>query len=473
MKNKILTILVFFTTVAIFSQKDSTRLQVIKTISNTDSTKNSGSVRKKVLNMFISDTVPPVKPVMEYKPKIIRDTIKPLDSIKVEQLGDSIKIFSKLDSLGVYQPYDTVPILTALDSLRIELNSLLQPFYDIQYDSLQQKQVYKPRYRIVINNFTKDTSYVSLPKATNYLTTSSILQIDTVKVLNPIRKVEIDAVKYAEEPIWWEHRNTFGIDINEATFHNWNAGGNNSISGLAHLNLQRTYKKLHLLWNNEAEARYGINNQEGKGWRKTDDKLQFTSTFGYRRDTISNWFYSVKFNFKTQFTNGYRYPNTKDAISKFFAPAYVFLGAGSHYEIKQQKFSLYLSPVTLKSTFVLDKTLSNQGAFGVTPGNHARHEFGILMESTWYKEIFEDVLMTNKISLYSDYLNNFGNVDIDWQLSFGFKINDHIKTTLGGHLIYDDDVKFKEDRNNDGTLETYGARLQLKQLLSIGVMFKF
>lgn len=473
MKNKISFILAIFVLGTGFAQIDSTKVKVIETIGNTDSIKNPGSVRSKVLDMFMSDTVPPVKPVMEYKPDTTIDTIKPLDSIRVEQLGDSLKILSKLDSLGNYRPYDTIPVLTALDSLRIELDSLLQPFYDIKYDSLAEKQIYEPRYRMVVNSFTQDTSYVPLPKATSYIPITSNLHIDTVKVVNPIKRAEIDVVKYAEEPIWWEHRNTFGIDINEAAFFNWSAGGKNSISGLTHLNLQRTYKKLHLLWNNELVARYGINNQEGKGWQKTDDRVEFTSTFGYRRDTVSNWFYSVKFNFKTQFTNGYKYPNTDEAISKFFAPAYMFLGAGSHYEIKQQKFSLYLSPVTLKSTFVLDERLSNQGAFGVTEGQYARHEFGFLIESTWHKELFEDVLMTNKVSFYSDYLNNFGNIDVDWQLNLGFKINDHIRTTLGGHLIYDDDVKYKEDTNNDGNLETFGARVQLKQLLSIGVIFKF
>ena len=34
---------------------------------------------------------------------------------------------------------------------------------------------------------------------------------------------------------------------------------------------------------------------------KTDDQIRLSSTFGYRRDTISNWYYSVKANFNTQF----------------------------------------------------------------------------------------------------------------------------------------------------------------------------
>ena len=48
-----------------------------------------------------------------------------------------------------------------------------------------------------------------------------------------------------------------------------------------------------------------------------------------------------------------------------------------------------------------------------------------------------------------------------------------MNASIGGHLIYDDDVKYKEDTNNDGTLETLGARVQFKQMLGIGVMYRF
>ncbi len=143
------------------------------------------------------------------------------------------------------------------------------------------------------------------------------------------------------------------------------------------------------------------------------------------------------------------------------------------YEIKQQKFSLYLSPITLKSTLVFDEQLSNSGAFGVMPGQRSRNEFGFLMESLWNKEIAKNVLMTNKLSLYSDYLNRFGNIDVDWELNFAFRINKFMRASIGGHLVYDDDVKYKEDINNDGTLETLGARVQLKQFLGVGVMYRF
>ncbi len=423
----------------------------------------------------ITDSLPTIKQSGSVK-KVVIDTLKlekPIDSVKIVKLNDTLNVIMHLDSLGVFKVTDSVKILTKIDSLKIRLDALLKPYYTIQFDSLNKKDVYTPRYRMVINNINTDTTYIPLPKEKSYIVPIKRLVIDTLKVTNPITQVYIDTTKYADDPIWWQQRNSIGLDINEAAFLNWNAGGNNSISGLIKINLARSYKKLHVLWNNELFARYGLNQQEEKGLRKTEDKLEFNSTFGYRKDTVSNWFYSVKLNFKTQFTDGYKYPDTSTPISRFFAPAYLFLGAGTHYEVKQQKFSLYLSPITLKSTFVLDKNLSNDGAFGVLKGKNSRHEFGFLLESVFHKEIIKNVLMTNKLSLYTDYLNDFGNVDVNWELNFGLKINRFMRASIGTHLIYDNDIKFKDDINNDGTLETLGARVQLKQLLAIGVLYRF
>ena len=440
-----------------FSQIDSTKVGVLNSINNTSPLRSSGSVNK-VLDMFMSDTISPVKP---------RDTIKRF------QLNDTLDVVIQLDSVGNYMQIDSVRRMTKFDSLKVKMQTLLKPFYTIKFDSLSGEYVFTERYRMNVNKLTSDTTYIPLPKEKRYLAPIKSLVIDTLKVVNPIKIVKIDTTKFADDPVWWEKRNSIGLDINEAAFVNWSAGGNNSVSGLFKVDLVRMYKKLHLLWNNELYLRYGLNSQENRELRKTEDRFEYKSTIGYRRDTISNWFYSMKFNFKTQFTNGYKYPNTANPISRLFAPAYLFLGAGSHYEIKKQKFSLYLSPITLKSTLVFDDDLSNSGAFGVATGDRSRNEFGFLVESTWNKKLGKNALMVNKFSLYSDYLNKFGNIDIDWELNFTFKINKFMNASIGGQLVYDDDVKYKEDINNDGTLETLGARLQLKQSLGIGVMYRF
>jgi hypothetical protein len=269
----------------------------------------------------------------------------------------------------------------------------------------------------------------------------------------------------------WKKENKVGFDISQIAFVNWNAGGNNSIAGLLNGNFIRDYTVDKFNWRNELIIRYGINKQEGREIRKTDDQFQINSTFGFRKDTVSNWFYAGKFNFNTQFANGYAYPNTELAISRLFAPAYLFLGIGSEYKRKDLNLMVYISPITQKTTFVLDERLSNQGAFGVEPGRRDRTEFGFLLSNNYKTEIYKNMILENRLTLYSDYLNNFGNIDIDWQLMLEMTVNEHVRATIGTHLLYDDDIKLKQEENN--VQVTKGARIQLKQILGIGFIYSF
>jgi hypothetical protein len=223
--------------------------------------------------------------------------------------------------------------------------------------------------------------------------------------------------------------------------------------------------------------------QDGLGLRKTDDALQINSTFGHRKDSLSNWYTSAKLNFNTQFTDGYAYPNTEIAISKPFAPAYFFLGIGTEYVNKQQKLNVYLSPLTSKSTLVLDQRLADQGAFGVAKamydsngnlvshGKKSKNELGILVTAMHKKEVMKNIAVENRLSLYSDYINNFGNIDVDWQLQMDLLVNKYVRANIGLHLLYDDDIKAKEQINGEQVI--VGPKLQLKQALGVGFVYNF
>lgn len=300
-------------------------------------------------------------------------------------------------------------------------------------------------------------------------------------------------ISYSQEPTpaaikdslsHWDRKNTVGFDLNEIAFVNWSAGGVNSVTGLLKGQFTRIYRKDNIKWGNELIMRYGLNKQEKVEWRKTDDVLQFNSTFGFRKDTITKWYHSAKFNFNTQFTNGYAYPNTNLAVSKPFAPAYTFFGVGAEYSDRVEKLNFYLSPLTMKNTMVLDRRLANQGAFGVKPavydpltgelleeGHRSRTELGILVTSHLKREIFKNINLENRLSLYTDYFNKFGNIDVDWQFLLDLVVNEYVKANIGVHMIYDDDVKLKQEI--DGEQVTRGPRLQIKQMLGVGLEYKF
>lgn len=282
---------------------------------------------------------------------------------------------------------------------------------------------------------------------------------------------------------YWKHKNILGLDISEIAFVNWSAGGTSAITGLVRGDLKYDYKDDYQVWSNELIFRYGLNKQEGIELRKTDDVFKINSTYGFRTNPTSNWYHSAKFNFNTQFTNGYSYPNTEDPISKPFAPAYTFLGIGSEYIYKPVNFNLYLSPLTLKSTLVLDQTLANSGAYGVkkavydadgnliSEGERSKTELGILVTSYIEKEIFTNIVLKNRLTLYTDYLHNFGNIDVDWQCFSYLKVNQYVKANVGFNLVYDEDIDVIKEEN--GVKINEGAKVQLKQVLGIGVEYAF
>ena len=283
----------------------------------------------------------------------------------------------------------------------------------------------------------------------------------------------------------WTQKNKASFDLSEVAFVNWNSGGSNSISGLLGLKSKLNYRDKFFVWKNNVEVRYGVNKQEARELRKTDDLFEINSNMGYKPDSLSNWFYSARLNFRTQLTNGYNYPNKDEPISRLLAPGYLFLGGGMEYGKNIDKLSFYFSPLTLKATFVLDEDLANIGSFGVTPavldpdgnviipGEQIRTEVGVLVTNSYEMELAENINVKNQVSLYSDYINNFGNLDLDWRIDFDFKVNSFIRATLGSHLRYDDDVKTQTPSDVEGEFDQAGAKVQWKQFLGVGFAIDF
>lgn len=291
----------------------------------------------------------------------------------------------------------------------------------------------------------------------------------------------IDSLDKANPVEYWSRKHKFGVDFNEVTFTNWSAGGSNSVTVLLSSEIKRTYSRRNIRWQNEFISQYGINVQEGQKMRKNADNFELNSTFGYRTDTLSSWYHSAKLNLKSQFDSGYNYPDRTKSVSNFMAPGYMFLGVGAEHGRESDVFTLYLSPATIKTIFVMNQRLANEGAFGVEKaiydddgnilrkGKRNKTEFGILITNEYKVEVWKNINMVNRISLYTDYLNHFGNIDIDWRLELDFKINSFVAAKIGSHLLYDDDTKTKRI-NSEGIEEQRGAKVQWKQQLGIGLV---
>ncbi|WP_028298459.1 DUF3078 domain-containing protein [Olivibacter sitiensis] len=268
----------------------------------------------------------------------------------------------------------------------------------------------------------------------------------------------------AQDTLWKiSGENTFLI--NQSSFTNWAAGGINSIAGNLVLNYDFNYAKDKWVWDNKVIAGYGISKLSETGWRKNDDRLVLNSLLGYKAS--EKWLYTFFANFNTQFTDGFNYTdNDRTLISSFFAPAYLSFGPGFAYK-ESDNFRFNLSPASPRFVFVLDDSLSNIGAFGVDPGKNTRFEFGAYFDAYYKVDLMENVSLENILRLYSNYLEDPQNVDIDYTLNLFMKVNRFISVNAGVQMIYDDNTILEK---SDGRMS---PGLQVKQIFGAGITYKF
>ncbi|MCC6181503.1 MAG: DUF3078 domain-containing protein [Bacteroidia bacterium] len=292
-----------------------------------------------------------------------------------------------------------------------------------------------------------------------------------------LKAVTVDTAKH------WKLGGVISINGQQVSLTNWSAGGSNSISFGGIISVYARYKKGKSTWDNNVDLGYGVIKQGfNKNWWKTDDKIQITSKYGYQ--IAKSTYLTALADFKTQFTNGYNYPNDSVYISKFMAPGYGIAALGIDYK-PNDKFSVFLSPFTGKFTIVNDDSLARNGAYGVQkeirdPNDGGkitqyykthREEFGAYLKAQYQTKIMDNVTFQTMLELFSNYLHNPQNIDVNWTTLTTFKVNKFISATLSTQLIYDDDIKLLRtagDRKN-----TVGPDVQFKQVLGVGFTYKF
>lgn len=253
-----------------------------------------------------------------------------------------------------------------------------------------------------------------------------------------------DTITQIEPAKYWATGASFGLNFSQVTLSNWAGGGQSSISIGSMLNLSADYNKGKSIWESRLDVVYGLirqGDQEIDHFRKTDDMLNLASRYFYHIE--EGFYFSGLLDFRTQMGVGYDYEEqngelVRTRISDFMAPGFLLTSLGITYK-KAKHYTIKISPVTGKYTFVLDDSLANNGAFGVTPGQHARAEFGALFNASYEKEIFTNTSLRSNLNLFSNY-NTLTRMDVNWEGILVLKVNKYINSTIGAQLIYDHDV---------------------------------
>ena len=257
----------------------------------------------------------------------------------------------------------------------------------------------------------------------------------------------------------WKKGGFIGLNFTQVNLSQWAQGGENSIALSSGANLFANYIKGKVDWQNSLDLAYAMIKSGDASLKKSEDKIDFTSK--YSRKYSDHWLYGMLFNFKSQFAEGYNYPNDSFVVSKFFSPAYLTLAIGLTYK-PVDYFEAFISPAAGKWTFVNDKILSDLGAYGVDPGKTVRTEFGAYLNMKFKKDLMENVNFSSKLELFNNYTDknkdNAKKVDVNWENMLTLKVNKYITASITTQLLYDANVV---------------ERTQFKETIGVGFGYKF
>jgi len=254
----------------------------------------------------------------------------------------------------------------------------------------------------------------------------------------------------------WKHTGLTSLTFGQTSLQNWVAGGNNTVSGDFIFNVSMNYLKDKVFWDNNLAVEYGTVYSSATDWMKAADKLNLTSIAG--RKISKTWSVSALLNFYTQFANGYDYTVSRtDYISTFMAPGYLDLALGFAYK-PNAKYSVFLSPVSERATFVLNDTLSNRNTFGIGVGKKTKFETGAYVLASTTQKITSNLNLISSVDLFTPYSKNFGHIDVNWDLLVNYKLNKLLTATLNTTLRY---------------YERESVKVQFKEILGLGFTYNF
>jgi hypothetical protein len=290
-------------------------------------------------------------------------------------------------------------------------------------------------------------------------------------------------------PKSWVWTGITGLNLNQASFSNWTAGGVNSVAFSALGKFSANHTKDKFTWNNNLNLLYGMVKNQDETMKKSDDNMELISVVGY--DLSKHWAVTGYMSFRSQFTNGYDKDNDTIRISRFMAPGYLTLSPGFRFK-PNDYFYLILSPATARFTFVTDQTLADQGSFGVTPaetdtngviineGENMLLYLGPFLEAYFKKEVVKGLTYESRLKILYTFLNRDNlevyDADLSWENFLNYSVAKYFSVSLFLHFVYlpgQPTIKFD---NFDGVVvpKAYPNRhIQIKESVGIGITYTF
>ena len=281
------------------------------------------------------------------------------------------------------------------------------------------------------------------------------------------------------KPHYWKDRLEANFIMSQSALSNWVKGGENSFSTAMDITEFANYenKALNLSSNNFFRVKLGFLKSGNNPIRKNLDLIETNSKLNHK--AFGKFDFSGILLFKTQIAPGFNYntePNPTE-VSKFLNPATLTIGVGLDYK-PNKNTSLNFSPFSYKGTYMTDTVKLDQTLYGIPKDRKALHEPGISLLVTHEYKPVKSVTITNRLALFTNYIHNPQNIDVDWEMIATANLNWFTDVRFNTHLIYDDDTKSQVIKGgmpvlNPDLTPKKTARAQFKEMLGLSIVFRF
>lgn len=351
--------------------------------------------------------------------------------------------------------------------------------------------------------------------STKLILITPILSLLFISVMygQPGNPKRLDEVKKASavnaDTLGWIQGGGIGLDIGQLAFVNPKLGSGENKFGLGGaISYFANKKGKRHFWSNNLSLNLGLqklgsgviraNTDAKTPFQKSIDELRLNSKFGYGFSEDSKFNYAVDFSFLSQFTptyiskvDGGNYLKDieileTDLAAQLFSPATVIFGIGIDYK-PTSSWSIYLSPLSYKGLIVADDNIASLGIHGnpwnsPTDFKNTDCQIGGLLKIGFAGNLVpKRISYSTTMGLYSNYLNNPQNIDMDWVNELGINIYKGLQLSILVNLFYDDDVSvqitdtdavggIKRDANGNPVL---GKRMSITEQMLLKYIYVF
>lgn len=297
-----------------------------------------------------------------------------------------------------------------------------------------------------------------------------------------------DIKEVVVKPSYWKKAVITDIGFTNTMLSSWAAGGYNTVTLKAAIDANANYSKDLLSWSNRLQAEYGfLYSSDKKGLlQQSNDRIYLESKCAYRTSKKSKWSFTAAFDFRSQFSNGYKYNTPSGGQSWIEAatlksgalsPGYTNIALGIDFKPKDW-LSVNIAPLTGGFTICTHEDLRKSYGMelrddSLDPGTGSNYrsslfQFGAQIKTDFKLTINNVVKYETQLVLFSDYLHNPKNLRVNWDNQISWQMAKYFKIGFKTWLIYDPKVLIASESHPEGV-----EAIQFKEYLALNFTYTF